>query len=188
MKIKNNKKQVVKGSVEKKEESNILIPSIILLVIMVFSMFGFALSGSGSSSSSTSGGSDVAFGQNFQNPETGELYYGTVKNGEQFVFYTIEDYDLDIVESGIARRLKEHSFVNLYIDSEFDSSNARYLIEKSLRANGIVYNQVFERECYENTLVLTTNTSYEGDLCIKFIASNEEAENKANILSYHLVK
>ncbi|MDA3855834.1 MAG: hypothetical protein PF569_06230 [Candidatus Woesearchaeota archaeon] len=182
-----NNKEIVKGRIEKKEKNKVLIPSIVLLVIMVFSMFGFALSGSGGSSSSGDG-SDIAFGQNFQNPQTGELYYGTVKNGEQFVYNTIDGYDAALVEAGIARKLKELSYVNLYVDSDFNSSNARYLIEKSLRANDIVYNQVFDGECSENTLVLTINPLYNGSECIKFIASNKDAEERAKILSYHLVK
>ena len=160
--------------------------SMFILIIMVFSTLGFALMSGGGSTSSSDGSlpSEVVF-QQFENE--GQVFWGAIKNNEQFIFMSIDGFDADLVSTGLANKIKSQTSVELYIDDEFTSSDALYLIEKALRGLKIKYNRTNDLKCESNTLVFMTNSSIEGD-CIKFISNNDDAYLKAETLTYHLVK
>ncbi len=159
--------------------------SMFIMVIMILSIVGFALSGSSGGSSGSS--DNVPLGQIFQNPDTGELYWGIIKNGEKFIFMTIEGYDEAFIEKGIANKIKEQTYVEIYVDANFTSSDSIYLIEKAMNALEILHSRTPTQICNENTLVFTTNTSLTGN-CIKFISTNEDAYPKADKIVYHMLK
>lgn len=161
--------------------------SIFILTIMVLSIVGFAMM---SGNYGSKGGSSTSLPSNLDLQEfnqNGEVFWGAIRNNEQFVFMNIEGYDSNLVMAGLARRIKSQSSVNVYVDLGFESSDSLYVVEKALRGLKIDSHRVSESECNSNTLVFTNNASFEGD-CMKFISSNAEAYANADVLVYHLVK
>jgi hypothetical protein len=179
---KNNKKKVKMINLNQKKDASFWFV-MFALAIMIFGTIGFSMSGSGTSSSDGTP-SEIPF-QEFE--QDGVVFWGAIRNSEQFVFQTIEGYDGALVESGIANKLKQQEMVNIYVDDGFNESSAVFLIEKALRGIKINSYQITELDCSSNTLVFTTNTSFSGE-CIKFISVDGEAYNKAQIITYHLIK
>jgi len=179
--VQNKIKQVKSGKVKK---DSTFWMSIFILIIMVLSVLGFALSGSSGSKGSDNHPSEVPF-QQFDN--NGQVFWGAIKNNEQFIFDDIAGFDEDNATAALANRIKSQNNVEIYIDGNFSSNEALYLIEKSFRALKIKYNKTKDKKCDSNTIVLTNNDTLKGD-CIKFVSTNEEAFNKANVLTYYLIK
>lgn len=186
------------GRVEKKEKKNVsskkedsvekkrVVMSLFILVIMVFSVAGFALMmGGGTGNGDGNTPNEVPF-QQFNDQQTGQVFWGAIKNGEQFIFMSIEGYENNTQMANLAEKIKTKQSINVYVDESFKSSDAVFLIEKGLTGLDIDHNRVTEKQCTENTLVLTTNSiGYES--CMVFESENSNAYQKADILVYHLI-
>lgn len=161
--------------------------SMFILVIMVLSLAGFAMmSGGGGSSSSSTSNADYSLSQ--RQTTTGEMVWAAKLNGEQFVFFSIDGFEDDSEMASLADSLKTKSVVNVYVDSNFTFSDARFLLEKSLNALKIPYQSLSEEICDENTIILITSFRNESS-CMQFVAiSQDEASYKAQSLSYHMIK
>lgn len=165
---------------------------IFLLLIMVVSIAGFALSGNSNAfSNSENGGSqEVPLMENaFQNSQTGETYWGAIIGGEQFIFFNgIDGYEDFTNFASIANELKTKDLVKVYVDEEFVSDDALYVLEqKTLKALGIDSFRTNESNCDGSTLIFTNNNTYEGN-CLVFEAPKGEEAAFADILAYHLIK
>ncbi len=162
--------------------------SVIILVIMVLSIGGFAMMSSGGFNQSY--GSD-GMPENFPMQVVeyeGNTYYVAVKNSEQFVFTPagVEQFKTDLIATGIADKILKSSDLKISTFGNFSSPDANYALEKVLRGLKIPFEYVENSSCVNNTLILT-NTKLEGD-CIQVISSNDEAYEKLTAISYHLVK
>ncbi|MCA9496251.1 MAG: hypothetical protein KC589_04885 [Nanoarchaeota archaeon] len=187
---KNNKHLVKdkKMSQEKKEKKKNLIISLFILAIMVLSVVGFAMmSGGGSGTNNNGTPNEIPF-QQFQDPETGIIFWGAIRNSEQFIFENIDGFEAKIEEKELANKLKEKESVNIYINQGFNSSETIILIEKGLRGIKTPFNVVNQFECNPNTLILTNEEDEKFNNCMVFLSTNEEAYNKTNYLLYHLIQ
>lgn len=184
---KNNKKQISsKKEYERKQEKKITFMSVFILIIMCLSVVGFAvISGGGRSNSDNGLPSEIPF-QQFQDPNTGTIFWGAVRNSEQFVFESIDGYEEEVGLSEIANNIKSKNSVSVYVDGSFNSPESVYLIEKALKGLKIDYVETVDDSCAVNKLVLTGNRSFSGD-CLVF-ESLENTYDKTEILVYHLVK
>lgn len=166
---------------------------IALLLIMVFSIGGFALmSGGGYSQDSDQGGQqNFPLTENaFQNSQTGEAYWGAIFNGERFVFSNgIDGYEDFQNMANLATKLKTKQNLNIQIIEGFESADAIYLInEKLLPVFSITTQDIAANAtCDENTLVFT-NTASENTICLEFVAPQGEETQFADILTYHMIK
>lgn len=168
---------------QKIEKNSTFWMSIFIIAIMILSIGGFAMSGT-SFQSSNKIPDEVAF-QQFETE--GQIFWGAVKNKEQFIFLDIAGFDNQTEELEIATQIKLQNNINIYIDEGFESSDTIFLLEKALRGLRINSQQITTKECNSNTLILTNNESLEGN-CIKFISNNEDAYRKAEIVTYYLVQ
>ena len=103
---KNNKHLVKdkKMSQEKKEKKKNLIISLFILAIMVLSVVGFAMmSGGGSGTNNNGTPNEIPF-QQFQDPETGIIFWGAIRNSEQFIFENIDGFEAKIEEKELAKK------------------------------------------------------------------------------------
>lgn len=162
--------------------------SFILLLIMVLSIVGFALSGSGVDNGNDGQlPNEIPF-QQFEDPSSGTIFWGTIRNSEQFIFLDINGYDNRTDLANIAGQIKLYQNLSVYIDSDYKSADSQYLISKALK--GIKINEVklnTLETCTEDTLVLTLNESFEGN-CIKLISKEGEEFRDAENLVYFLVQ
>ncbi len=191
------KKEENKKKYLKKEEEGVSkqtkYMSYFIIFIMIFSVAGFAiLSGGGGSlgSSGTSTTRDLPLQADvFQNPQTGETYWGAVLNGEQFIFFNgVEGYELREDMKGIASQIKSTEFVNIYVDPNYQSSDAIYVVEKALTGLEISHQRITGNlSCTPNTLVFTNNMTVDGD-CIVFVSPQGEEYLESDVLVYHLIK
>ncbi len=171
---------------EKEQQKKNLIASLVILAIMVLSIAGFALMSGGNISSSSSS-SNLPLGQNFQDAD-GNLYYGAVKNGEQFIFLNgIDGYDENTQMSQLSQKILSHPIIDVYIDPAFTSDDSIYIIEKALSANLIYSQRIQNTSCEAETLIFTYNNTYSGD-CMVFVAIPGEEYTQAEALLYHLIK
>lgn len=164
-----------------------------ILVIMVLSIAGFALSMSGGQSTQSDGTQNFPLTENaFQNSQTGEAYWGAVVNDERFIFMNgIEGYDNFENMANLANSIKSKSeqIVKIQIDSNFTNSDAIYLIEEKLLPSLEIQTQrtMANETCDENTLVFT-NQADENSNCMQFIAPQGEEANFADVFVYHMIK
>ena len=172
------------GLKREKKDNKTIFMSLFILVIMLLSVAGFAL---------MSGGGGAASGEvpdefPLQQIEyEGQVFWYAIRNSEQFIFESIDGFEEDLVMKGLASKIKSQDVVEIYVDDNFTNSDSLFLVEKALRGIKIPFGRVDEFKCESNTLVFSDNESLSGD-CMKFIASNEDAYEKANMLVYHLVK
>lgn len=168
-----------------KYRSNMII-GIFTLIIMVFSMLGFALM-SGTAQDNRNGNSR----RNLQN--SGLRYYEdygvwvSVLNGEQFVFSNIDKFRNKTNIEGIANKIKQVQNLKLYVDDSFDLSSL-FLIEKSFKGLNLNYERVYSNSCdSENKLFLTNNFSVSGN-CMIFVSNLNTTYEDSETLMYYLVK
>lgn len=164
--------------------------SMILLVIMVLSIAGFALSGgsvgSSSNSNSNSMPSEIPF-QQFQDQESGQIFWGAIRNSEQFIYMNITGFDNRTDLINLAAEIKQHTYINIYKDSSFNSAEADYVLDKAFRGIQIGTQKLTNETCDSNTLYLTTNQNFTGD-CMIFHPEVGQEYNDANILVYFLIQ
>ncbi len=174
---------------EKIRERNVLIISLFIAVIMIFSIVGFALM-SGGPSGSSSGSMDFPLQAGAFRDDIGNTYWGAVKNSEQFVFYSVDGFDERQDIGLLAQRMKNYNLIEVFVDSNFTDSNALYMIENKIsNAIDINFVRVNDGSCdMENKLIVSNNVSYEDGNCMKFIVSNENASIEADMLAYHMLK
>lgn len=184
-------KQHVHGEVKVSRKTKIM--SFTLLGVMVFSILGFAFISSGGNfgNDSTSGSTDIPLQASvFQNSQTGEAYWGAVKNGERFIFTNgVDGFDerLDLEE--LANSLKAISFVNIYIAEDYISSDSIYLVEKALNGLSIPNARISGNvTCNLDTLAFVLENSSFGEGCLKFSSPQGEEYYNSEVLVYHLIK
>lgn len=190
---KNNKKEI-----ESNDEFHVSrktkIMSLILLGIMVFSILGFAFISSDGNfgKSSTEGGNlNVELQADlFQNSQTGEKYWGAIKNGERFIFTNgIEGFQFREDMQELANNIKSKNFVNIYVAENYVSSDSVYLVEKALNglqiANARIVGNV---SCNLDTIAFVLENSTLGDGCLKFSAPQGEEYYQSEALAYYLIK
>jgi hypothetical protein len=166
-----------------------------ILVIMVLSIAGFALSMGGGYESSSDGSTNQNFPLTenaFQNSQTGEAYWGAVVNGERFIFMNgIEGYDNFENMANLASQVKSKSdqLLTIKVGSNFTNSDALYLIQEKLFVATNTQTQMAEvnSTCNENT-ILFTNELIENSNCMQFVAPQGEEANFADIFVYHMIK
>jgi len=159
--------------------------SIIFLVIMVMSIAGFAMiSGGGYSSSGSSNNlpSDLDLQQFDQD---GQIFWGAIRNNEQFIFMDIDIPEADTKALDIANQIKSKNMIKISNDN-FDASS-QLILEKALTGLKIPYSISNETICDENTLLLTYNLNTTGD-CIQLVANETSAYQTSNDVVYHLIK
>jgi hypothetical protein len=112
-----------------------------------------------------------------------------VINSEHFIFFNgVEGFDERQDLESLASQIKSNQFVNVYVDSNYTSSDSLFVVEKALRALEIPTQRVNgELSCTSNTLVFTNNMDLEGD-CMFFKAAQGEEYLESDILVYHLIK
>jgi len=164
---------------------------IFLLVVMIFSIGGFALIGTdfGSDGSSSDSQNFPLTEGAFQNSQTGEAYWGAIVNGEQFIFMNgIKGYDDFQNFASVATVIKTKDLVKIYVDEGFASDDALYLIEqKVFTALKIGYFRTNESTCDGSTLIFTNENKF-GEGCLVFEAPKGEESAFADILAYHFIK
>jgi len=165
---------------------------IFLLIIMVLSIVGFALSsGGGYTSNDTPNNQDFSLREKaFQNSQTGESYWGAVINKERFIFQNgIDGYEEFTQIKELSKKIKSKNLIKIQIAKDYQNQDSIYLIEeKLLPALNIGYQRIATNEtCDENTLVFTNNAS-ESTTCLEFVAPQGEEANFADILTYHMIK
>lgn len=179
---------MAKGTQKKNEEKRPKVAALILLVIMLFSVAGFALMGVPFNSQTDASGNPQFLSLQEINYE-GQTYWVAIEDGEQFVYESIEGFDQRTDLAQLATSLKEKESVQIYVDESFTNSNARFLTDKALRAFNIEHNQVQDSECTNNKLIFTNPENedlYQGE-CLVFSATNEEALREAEIVTYHFI-
>ena len=165
------------------------VASLFILGIMILSMGGFALmSGGGFGSGSNDNlPSNVDF-QKFNDQTTGQEFWGAIKNSEQFIFMTIDGYDNNTVMANLADEVKSYQSITIFEDTDFESPDALFLFEKSLRGLSIPTQRIVDVNCNAGTIIFTHNVSnYDGD-CMIFDVPEGEEHIYSEILTYHLIK
>lgn len=171
--------------VKKKEKNTTLWMSIFIMIIMVFSIIGFAMM-SGGKSGGIAGGSSQPDEMPLRKIEQdGQIFWAAIKNGELFVFDDIDQYMYNPTQEELANLIKQQKSVSLYVEDNF-STEAEFLIEKALRGLKIQYTQIFVFDNEPNTLLLTNNVSKTGAFIFAYV--NEDAISKAEELVYYLVR
>ena len=163
--------------------------SIVLLVIMIASIAGFALSSGGGVNSGGDGNlpSEVPF-QQFQDPNTNQTFWGAIKNNEQFIFLNITDYDNRTDLGNLAGLIRNQQSLSIYVDESFNSAESEFMFDKVLRGLQISSTRISNfTKCTPNTLVLTINNTYDGD-CIVFNPKLGEEYKDSEILTYYLIQ
>lgn len=162
--------------------------SLIMLVIMVLSIGGFAMLGSSNSGSSEDKTQNVPFQEfNYQ----GQNFWGARINSEEFIFQSIEGYEEKANIAQAAQKIKTAQTLSVFIDKGFVDSNGPFLLEQKIApAFNIPVQRIQNLSCDSPTVVfsLENSTTQIPDSCIKVISKLGEEANDAQILAYHLVK
>lgn len=165
-----------------------------ILVIMVLSIAGFALSMGGGYESNTEGNNqNFPLTENaFQNPQTGETYWGAVVQGERFIFINgIDGYEdfTNMADLSTQIKSKSEQLLTIKMDTNFTNADAVYLIQEKLLPSLSIQTQMatIDSTCNENT-ILFTNELVEDSTCMQFVAPQGEEANFADILVYHMIK
>lgn len=182
---KNLKKSLKKDS---DTSSTGAIIAIVLLAIMVLSIAGFALMSSGGGTESADQTSQDVPLQQFKDPNYG-VFWGAIKNGEKFIYADISGYDNATRVIAVADAIRNLSTVVIYQDNSVVSSDAMFIVEKTMRGIGKPYSRVMSTDCSVPTLVLSSNTSkkYSNKCIVLPLIEGEEVRN-ADILSYFLIQ
>lgn len=163
--------------------------SIFLLTIMILSIAGFAIIGSKNTNSRNKNNQNFPLQENAFKTQSGQTYWGAVINSEKFIFFNgIEGFDNLTNIENLANKIKEKEFINIYVEPNFKDLDSIYLIEKSLKSQKILYSFSNSTNCQKNDLILTKNISkYNLNNCLVFDLKNN-SYNKAEALTYHLIK
>lgn len=164
--------------------------AIFLLLIMVFSVVGFAMLGTGVDNDGNVNEQGIPEYLPFQQlSQEGQTFWAAVINYELFVFETIEGYDQREDLAQAANSIKQFDSVNLVLDENFTDDNFPYLIEQKFsNAFEIPVSRSQEAQCGEGTVILTNNENHSFDGSCLVIQSDEgEEERDSLIFSYHLV-
>lgn len=173
---------------EKRRKRNNLIVGLVMLFLMVFSLVGFALTGSTSPTSSNQELPDNLPLQQFTDPGSGTVFWGAIVNGEQFVFFDIEQYaGRDDLEALSNQMRAQTGVVDLFVDGNFSDGNSLFLVERSFSALQIPTQRIANFTCAPNTFIFTNNKNLTGD-CMIFAFENSEAPLNAEGLAYYIVR
>jgi len=172
--------------IKKKDNKNVLGIAIFLLVIMVLSVAGFALSGSRSHTGSSGNTPNEVPFQEFQDKNTGRPFWGAIRGGEQFIFLNISGFSQREDMAELAFNIKQQEIISIYKTNGFNDSSADFLIRKALKGLRIDTNDIYNLDCSKPTLVL--GTVKEDNNCLYFLAEGDNTYNKANALVYYLVQ
>lgn len=176
---------------EKKEPVNSKAKwmSIVLLVIMLASVVGFAFTfSSGSSTQSSSGDNGLPPEVPLQQIEQqGQLLWFTVRNSELFVFETVDPLIEDRVAAELAQKIEVNNEVNIYVDSSFESLDSVFLIERALVGERIEINRVPALQCDSSTLILAGPIDLAPE-CLVLVDDKNSTYQRAEALVYHIVK
>jgi len=178
--------RIKKDRHEKSVERRNFYISLFIMAIMLLSIVGFAMMNSNQSVSTEDGTipKELEFKQVEQD---GQIFWVAIKNYEIFIFETIDGYDARVDMQDLANQIKSKKEIKIYVDNDFESSDAIFMVDKVLNGLQITSEKVQTKTCDENTLVLTNNKSFEGN-CMKFISNKGEEYKDINILVYHLVQ
>ncbi len=159
-----------------------------IMILMILSVVAFAfISSTGSGNNSQNSGRDISLGLNYRD-EQGNTYYGARINEEEFIFIEgIEGFEGIESSRQLAERIKTKKILKIYIDENFTSGDAVYLIEKSLNALEITHTRINELSCDSETLVITNKRDFEGE-CLVFESPKGEENYLSQALVYHLIK
>lgn len=160
--------------------------SMIILIIMVMSVAGYALISGGDTGGNDSANQEVPLQQvEYQ----GQVLWVAVKNSQQFVFFNIDRYVGDSEMEALANKIKANKAISLYVDSSFNSGDSLYLIEKALKGLKIKFTRSYDSSCSTPTLVLTINeTAVYNENCYVLLADSISSYNSSENLVYQLVK
>lgn len=177
--------KINKHHITPKKDKNFYM-SIFILVIMVMSIAGFAMMSSSSGGQRTQDGVPQNLDLQIQEYE-GQTFWVAIKDYKTFVFTNIDGYDQDLVSIGIANKLKSKSVVNIYVDKNYDSLDAVFLLERGLSGLKIMTTELNNYTCDENSVVFTYNQSISGN-CVIINSPKEEVYESVNKIVYNLVK
>ena len=184
--MKNEKEKISKK--RNTSESNKKYMALSILIIMVVSVVAFAfISRTGHDDNSQNSGRDIPLGLNYQDNQ-GNTYYGARINGEDFIFREgIEGFEGIESSRQLAEKIKTKEILKIYVDKNFTSGDAVYLIEKSLNVLEITHTRIDELNCDSETLVITNENNFEGE-CLVFESPKGEENYLSQALVYHIIK
>jgi hypothetical protein len=196
--MKKSKKQSMSYEQQREHETKrtVKILSLVLLIVMGLSVFGFSMIGTGANVGSNQDSQNIPFTQNlFQDSQSGETYSGAVIDGTQFIFYEdVSEYENNQELIELSRSLQSYngSVVYEYVDEGYTNDDARILIAQALRANNINLLSTNEINCEQQpTLIFTHNQSsitQDTQKCMVFDANVTQTFSLSNGLAYHLIK
>jgi hypothetical protein len=176
---------------ELKDKRKKMFIGMFMLVIMVLSVAGFALmtgGGQGGNSGGPNGNpSEIPF-QQFTDPSSGQIFWGAIKNSEQFIFLDIEGFEDFTNLRELSNVIKSKNAINIYVDSNFTSSDTIYNLEKALNAFEIPNSRVNELSCEPSTLILTNEANDINGECMVFVAPKGEETRYSEALLYHMLQ
>jgi hypothetical protein len=165
------------------------IASLILLVIMLFSIGGFALSMSGGSGGATNPEDlqEVPF-QQFQDPNSGQVFWGAIRNSEQFIFLNITGFDERQDLKVLSDEIKSTESVKVYY-GEGVLSSVPFLLERTLLGIRKDFEVIETPSCEAGVLLIETQSTINGACMNLEVGLSLESQNKeTEILSYFLIQ
>ena len=181
-------KRTPQGRLKNTSDSRKKYMALFIMILMVVSVVAFAfISRTGNGDNSQNSGRDISLGLNYRD-EQGNTYYGARINEEEFIFIEgIEGFEGIESLRQLAEKIKIIKIIKIYIDENFTSGDAVYLIEKSLNALEITHTRINESNCDSETLVITNERDFEGE-CLVFESPKGEESYLSQALVYHLIK
>ena len=131
--------------------------SIFLLLLMVLSVFSYALLFSNNSYHGNN--QNVPFGQIFQNSQTGELIYGAVLNGETFIFQNISGFETREDLREISNSIKNENSISIYVSNSSESSSI-FLVEKTLKSLDKNYYFLYDENQKNESIINLENLNF----------------------------
>jgi hypothetical protein len=182
-----DKKTKTTSKKDRDQNPTAMVLAIIMLTIMVLSIAGFAfMMNDGNGNTENNYDQDIPF-QQFQTKE-GVAFWGAILNGEQFIFPDIYGYDNQTTIAQIAVTIKNLSEVKVYQDNTVTSSDAMFIVEKTMKGIKKTYERVSQTDCSLPTLVLTQNSTKYDEKCLVLVLENGNELRNAEILSYFLIQ
>lgn len=199
-----DKKNITKKKLEKKSEKKVKSQvknqdenrgakfiALFLLILMIFSVIGFAMLGTAPSNTQDVNEEGIPRNLPLQQIVSGEqIAWVATKNYELFIFEDVSGFDQREDISSIAFEMKQKDSLNLFLDDNFTDSNLPFVIEQQFsNAFQIPVLRINDLSCDENTLVLTNNInkSFDGS-CLVLASQIGEEEFNSMALSYHLIR
>ncbi len=159
--------------------------SIFLLLLMVLSVLGIAVS-SGSFSSSNKQ-QDIPL-QQFNSD--GQVFWGSVKSGYTFIYTDIAGFEGNLAMKNLASSIKSQKTVYIYKEGNFSiTSDTRYLLDRILASFKITGIYSDELDCNRFTIIFSQEDATYDNNCHKILANDSTAMYKEiEVLSYHMLK